>query len=347
MPGTQGYHTRKGRKYSLWQMAEQAWKSPGYEALRYTEPVSLPGFSDKYGRPMKHGLIVLAHGKIPDLLDVLGQFNERFSAYVHVDRKARVSPSDLQALAASPRVRYTSRRYRVNWGGLNIVLAILHLAREAMKDKELEYLHMITGTDRIIVKPSAFVAYFEAHRGKEFLSHFALPTRFWRNGGLDRLVYYDPMDLFDVRSPREKKLRDLLLHVQQRLGLRRSIPASFPPLFGGSMSWSLSRGLIEHLLDHIAENPSYLKRFAHTHCPDEIAMQTLIMNSPFAANVVNNNLRYIDWSRMKSPHPYMLDLANWDAMLTSGDLLARKIDRPFSDALIERLREHVQEDPER
>ena len=113
------------------------------------------------------------------------------------------------------------------------------------------------------------------------------------------------------------------------------------------MSWSLSRGLIEHLLDHLDRNPSYLKRFAHTHCPDEIAMQTLIMNSPFAANVVNDNLRYIDWSRMKSAHPYMLDLANWDAMVTSGKLLARKIDRPFSDALIERLREHVREGPER
>lgn len=292
---------------------------------------------------MKHGLIVLAHGKIPDLLDVLGQFDGRFNAFVHIDRKAQVNSEDLQAISACPRVRYVSQRYKVNWGGLNIVRAILHLARQAVKDLELGYLHMITGTDRIIVKPSEFDAFFEAHRGGEFLSHFALPTRFWRNGGLERLAYYDPMDRFNVRDPRDKRIRDLILHVQQRLGLRRKIPAGFPTLFGGSMSWSLTRNLAEYLIDHVDGHPSYLRRFAHTHCPDEIALQTLIMNSPFAGKVINDNLRYVDWTRMKSAHPYMLDLDNWDAMMASGKLLARKIDRPFSNALIERLRAHVSE----
>lgn len=292
---------------------------------------------------MKHGLIVLAHGNIPDLLDMLGQFDDHFDAYVHLDRKARVSALELKELEACPRVRYVSRRYTVNWGGMNIVRAILHVSREAVKDRDLGYLHMVTGTDRIIVKPSTFRAHFEVHRGKEFLLHFALPTRFWPNGGLDRLAHYDLLDLFDVRTERGKKYRNLALHIQDRLGFKRTMPKDFPPLFGGSMSWSLTRELIEYVLRADDDNPAFLKRFAHTHCPDEIAMQTLIMNSPFAPNVVNNNLRYIDYTRKKSAHPYVLDLANWDAMLASGNVLARKIDHPVSDGLIERLRAHVRE----
>ncbi|MEX1132418.1 MAG: beta-1,6-N-acetylglucosaminyltransferase, partial [Flavobacteriales bacterium] len=279
---------------------------------------------------MKHGLIVLAHGNIPDLVDVLAQFGPDCVAYVHLDRKVHVSGEDIRLLKEQPNVRFVSRRYAVNWGGLNIVKAILLLVREAVKDTEIGYLHMITGTDRIIVMPSMFKAFFARNAGTEYLLHFPLPTPYWPNGGLDRLARFDPIDLFDVRSARGKRSRNFMLHVQQRLGLERSIPADFPPLYGGSMSWSLTRELLLHVLTEVDRKPAFLRRFAFTYCPDEIALQTLIMNSPFAARVENNNLRYIDWTRKKNPQPYVLDLDNWDAMIGSGMLFARKIDRPFS-----------------
>jgi hypothetical protein len=292
---------------------------------------------------MKHGLIVLAHGNIPDLVDVLAQFGPDCVAYVHLDRKVRISGEDIRLLKEQPSVRFVSRRHAVNWGGLNIVKAILLLVREAVKDPEVGYLHMITGTDRIIVKPSAFKAFFARNAGTEYLLHFPLPTPYWPNGGLDRLARFDPIDLFNVRSARGKRSRNFLLHVQQRLGLERRIPADLPPLYGGSMSWSLTRELLLHVLAELDRKPAFLRRFAFTYCPDEIALQTLIMNSPFAARVENNNLRYIDWTRKKNPQPYVLDLSNWEAMIGSGMLFARKIDRPFSDGLIERLREHIGE----
>lgn len=292
---------------------------------------------------MKHGLIVLAHGNIPDLVDVLAQFGPDCVAYVHLDRKARVSDDDLKLLRGQPNVRFVSRRYTVHWGGLNIVKAILLLVREAAKDPTVGYMHMITGTDRLTVPPSAFRAFFEQNAGTEYLLHFPLPTPYWPNGGLERLARYDPIDIFDVRTPGGKRSRNFLLHVQQRLGLERRIPADFPPLYGGSMSWSLSRQLLMHVLAELDRKPGFLRRFALTYCPDEIALQTLIMNSPFADRVENNNLRYIDWSRKKNAQPYVLDLDNWDAMRASGMLFARKIDRPWSDGLIERLRKHIQE----
>ncbi len=290
---------------------------------------------------MNHALIVLAHGNIPDLVDVLDQFGPHCQAYVHVDRKAQVTQADLALLKDRSMVRFVDRRYRVNWGGMAIVKAILLLVREALKDPDVSYLHMITGTDRIIVPPREFEAFFSRNAGREYLLHFPLPTPYWPNGGLDRLACYDPIDLFNVRSPRGKRARNFLLHVQQRLGIQRKIPSDFPPLYGGSMSWSLTRELLLHVLNEVDRKPAFLRRFAFTYCPDEIALQTLIMASPYAERVENNNLRYIDWSRKKNAEPYVLDLENWDAMLASGMLFARKIDRPLSDGLIERLRKHI------
>lgn len=292
---------------------------------------------------MKHALIVLAHGNIDDLIDVLGQFGPGCDVYLHLDRKAEVSKADLERLHAFPNLRILSRKYNVNWGGLSIVKAILLLVREAIKDPEVRYLHMITGTDRLIVKPSEFHAFFERNAGREYLLHFPLPTTNWPKGGLDRLAYYDFLEVFDVRTPKGKKRRNFLLHVQQRMGFSRKIPARFPPLFGGSMSWSLTRELLTHVVNELDRNPGFLRRFAFTFCPDEIALQTLIMNSPFAEHVVNDNLRYIDWSRKKNAEPYVLDLANWDALMASKALFARKIDRPLSNGLIDRLRDHIRE----
>jgi hypothetical protein len=292
---------------------------------------------------MKHGLIVLAHDNIQELMDVLGQFGPGFTAYVHLDRKARASEAELKALREMPMVRMVSRKYAVNWGGLNIVKAILHLTREALKDEGPSYFHTITGTDRIIVKPSEFKAFFERNKGKEYLLHFPLPTPYWHHGGMDRLAYYDPLDLFDIRTKWGKRLRNMVLHFQQRTGISRDPGKDLPPLYGGSMSWSLSREVLEHVVDHLEKHPDYLNRFAHTFCPDEIALQTVIMNSPYASRVENNNLRFIDWDRKKAAQPYVLDLANWEAMCSSGMLLARKILSPYSDSLIERLRKHIQE----
>lgn len=297
---------------------------------------------------MKHALIVLAHSNIEDLVDVLGQFGPGCDVYLHLDRKAVVTKTELELLNSLPNLRLPnlrllSRKYHVNWGGLAIVKAILLLVREAVKDPEVSYLHMITGTDRLVVKPSEFHAFFERNAGREYLLHFPLPTTNWPNGGLDRLAFYDFLEVFDVRTPKGKKRRNFLLHVQQRLGFSRKIPERFPPLFGGSMSWSLTRELLTHVLGDLDRYPGFLRRFAYTYCPDEIALQTLIMNSPFAERVVNDNLRYIDWSRKKNPEPYVLDLANWDALMASGALFARKIDRPLSNGLIDRLRDHIRE----
>jgi len=75
----------------------------------------------------------------------------------------------------------------------------------------------------------------------------------------------------------------------------------------------------------------------YTFCPEELYFQTVIMNSKYAKNVSNNNLRYIDWNPSRvgkdSTSPAILDLNDLEKIKNSNMLFARKFDTPNSDEL--------------
>jgi hypothetical protein len=260
--------------------------------------------------------------------------------YIHLDRKSRVPRSQLDALHDLPTVRLLSRRYRVNWGSTAHLRAILLLADAAVKDEAAEYLHLISGSDHPLLHHARFDAWLEEHPNSEFLEHFPLPTPYWREGGLDRLLRYHPLDLIDIRKPRRKALIDLLMRLQTRFGMIRSLKG-LPPLHGGSTWWSMSRACVAHVLDRLAREPQLLARFDHTRCGEEILFQTLVLDSPFAARVVNDNLRFIDWHTRNGSAPAVLDITDRERLMASGKLFARKLESPVSNELIAALQEEL------
>ena len=54
--------------------------------------------------------------------------------------------------------------------------------------------------------------------------------------------------------------------------------------------------------------------------------QTVIMNSKHAENTVNDNLRFIDWEGGKKGGPAFLDEKDFDRIVRTDNLFARKID---------------------
>lgn len=285
---------------------------------------------------MVHAFLITAYKDVPRLIALVRALGPEAHVYIHLDRKSVVPKAQLDALLAEENVNMVSRRYRVNWGGTAHLKAILHLARSAVKDGEADYLHAISGSDQPLLAPAAFDAWMETYRGQEFMEHFPLPTPHWRNGGLDRIEQYHPLDWIDVKRGNNRLWVSRLVRLQQRLGIRRST-RGLPPLHGGSTWWSLSRACVAHMLQRLENEPRLLRRFAHTHCGEEILVQTLVLSSPFAPHVVNNNLRYVDWRKRNGSIPAVLGMDDLDRVLNSGKLFARKLERPVSDGLLAEL----------
>jgi hypothetical protein len=288
---------------------------------------------------MRHAFLITAYRDPAALLELVQDLGPAAYVHIHWDRKQPIGEEWADRIGAMPTVHTFSRRFRVNWGSTRHLQVILFLAREALKDHGIDRVHTITGSDRPVLSANAMDHFFQQKADREFMELFPLPTDRWEGGGLQRLTLFHPLDHLDVRRTWHSRLRNYFIKAQRTLGVQRSLKA-LPPLYGGSTWWSLTGQCVRWMLMRIDERPQLLKSFRMTHVPEEIFFQTMIMDSPFAGRVVNDNLRYIDW-RMRNGHePAILDLSDLPKILSSGKLFARKLEHPISTELIAQLREH-------
>jgi hypothetical protein len=144
--------------------------------------------------------------------------------------------------------------------------------------------------------------------------------RWQYSGGIGRVQYYW------LSEKVGSKIAGLIYLLQKGLGIKRKLLAGIE-LYGGSQWWTLSKEALQYIVKHGMTGSTYYKHFRHTLCPDEIYFQTLLLNSPLREKLVNDNLRYIDWNT--GPQwPRMLDETDYEAIIASGKLFARKISGP-------------------
>lgn len=289
---------------------------------------------------MKQAILITAYrdaARLRELVDIFGDGD--FEFYIHVDRKGHISDAECAALADHPHVAYISRKYKVNWGGMNHLKCILLLAREALKNKDIGYIHSISGSDYPVKTPDYFKK-FATGGSKEYLENFPVPASRWYKGGMDRVEYYHPMDLINIRDFGQLKYYYRFLGIQEKLGMKRSYSRKLPPLHGGSIWWSLTYDCVKYVVDYTSAHPRLLRRLKYAFIPEEFYFQTVIMSSPFAENVVDDNLRYIDWNERNGNCPAVLDMTDAGAIRESPALFARKVESPVSDELLNHLREN-------
>ena len=73
--------------------------------------------------------------------------------------------------------------------------------------------------------------------------------------------------------------------------------------------------------------------------PDEFLIPTIVMNSPFRDSIINDNFYYIDWSRGGS-NPKTLTAEDFDKLMSSDKLMARKFDTQTDAKILDLLDHH-------
>ncbi|MNG36128.1 hypothetical protein D3C84_1230620 [compost metagenome] len=66
------------------------------------------------------------------------------------------------------------------------------------------------------------------------------------------------------------------------------------------------------------------------------------MNSAFAKKVTNNNLRHIDWIARNGNNPAILDATDYDKLVQTDALFARKFEYPMSIELLGKIKSLLQ-----
>lgn len=80
------------------------------------------------------------------------------------------------------------------------------------------------------------------------------------------------------------------------------------------------------------------KRVKNTFAPDEMLVQSYLLNAGKEFNIVNDNLRYIKW--IGDSHPDFLIEQDFANVINSNNFFARKIDPIESAVFIHKIYEY-------
>lgn len=275
---------------------------------------------------MQQAFLITAYNHF-DHLDKLIRFLDHPDVwfYVYIDAKVSVPPSLHSIRTANPLAILHSRR--VEWGGQSQILSELELFEKAFKNTEIEWFHLISGTDFPLRPTGEILRFFEEALGVDcFMESRPLPSCH-----ADRVERYH---FLVKRSSQQGRLESIvkskLSALQVRLGIRRKAPVSCGFMFGSN--WvDLRRNAVKILLD----NSKIIRHTTkYTQIANEIYKQTFLQEHDL--RIVDDNLRYIDWTARQSS-PKSLGLADYDAIMDSGKLFARKFDAVDSHLLRDKI----------
>ena len=281
----------------------------------------------------KHAYLIICHNN-PEILTRLVQLldDPRNDIYIHVDRQSGPIADWKRRICASSATVTFTKRVNVNWGGFSQIEAELTLLKAAIKNN-YSYYHLLSGVDLPLKQQDTIHAFFEEHQGDEFISIDVADA----NDPLfaQRLQYYR---FFQDRIGRRRGyhiaaleyLERFSLFLQRAMNVNRMAQHRIPLYKGGN--WF---SITHQMADYILNNINYIrKHFNHTICSDELFLQTLAMSSPYAKNIVTDTMRYIDWNRGS---PYTFRSEDFDLLMNSGRLFARKFDANTDMEIVERI----------
>ncbi len=284
---------------------------------------------------MRLAALILAHqypAQVAKLVTSLT--NKDIAVYIHVDARAEEVFFKLkEILAHDKKAKFVEKRYKVFWGSFNQVRATLELIKAAEK-QDYDYYSLLSGQDLPIKPIDSFKKFLEENKGKEFIHWYKLPhfENHGKTGGMDRMELYW-LDVDPSFKYLNAKTTDIIQKAQRVFGKRK---LNFE-LYSGSQWFTLSGKAIKYCLEHIQKDPAFFNRFKYTRCADEIFFHTLMLNSPLKEQVMNENLRYIDW-HSGPEFPKVLRLEDLDKLKeASNKFFGRKFDEQIDAEVIEKL----------
>ena len=267
---------------------------------------------------------ILSHRDTPLLQRLVHRVldGERTAVLVHHDPR-----SGPDGLDADDRVLRVREARSADWGMPSLAQAVLRCVTEATEQvPDLDWLLLISGQDYPTRGMAAIEADLAATDADAYLRHFQVPS--------------DPSQ--DVH-PWQARCRARYLG-RRRIPLsHRSIPMprrspfrDGTELYIGDMWVNLKHTAVRHLIDARTRHAD-IERYLYTcSVPDEAVVPSLLLNGSPGLRIENDRRRFIRWSE-GAPHPEILTLPDLDAVTTSTDWFARKVDSVRSAELLDAL----------
>lgn len=265
-------------------------------------------------------IIINAHKNKEQVQRLINRLKHKdIDIFVHADKKFDVSKFT--------NAKILNTRYDIKWGDDSIIKCIISSLKEIHNKKYTHYI-LISGQDYPLVSPDKIVKFLNKNKDKEYLDYVKIGKNKGEWDVSNRYCYYR----FSNR---------ILDSISRRIFNKREILKG-KPHYAGSLWWMLTNECIEYLISNYNKVSKKLK---YTACADEVIFQTLICNSKFKNNIVNNNYRYIDWSDhingLNNGNPNTLTKKDYSKLIKSDNFFARKFDFNVDKEILDMLDKYI------
>lgn len=292
----------------------------------------------------RHAYMIMAHHDFEQLYRLL-QFldSECTDIYLHIDRRAAGADlARLRVACSRSRLVLMPRRH-LTWAGDTLVKCEIAMMRRALPGK-YDYYHLLSGNDIPLRPLEEIHRYFDDHAGEEFIAvNWKDTTKPGIYGRISQ--YYLFQNLIGKRGSglhaQVWELQLILINIQKKLGIDRCRDFSLR-LGKGSQWFSVTHDFAEYVLE--LYQSQLKRRFAYSKASDELLMQTAILNSEaFLPHLSDEgNMRLIDWKRSSDgASPYTFTEEDYEMLMRSGKLWARKVSEQVDRRIIERIYETI------
>lgn len=289
----------------------------------------------------KQAILITAYRDEPQLMRLIRQFGDadHFRVFVHIDKKSKeISEAHLEAMGLAN--LELVRKYRICWGSINHLFAVLDLIRMALAHQDVGYLHIASGCDMAIRTPGWFVEKFADsdvsysdlnYGGGNLGGHYDWCARWWLPSTCE----------FRYRN----RLNRLLVKVQRFLHIKRMQlgELSIDELSDGLIWGSYPRVVCEQFLSFEKAHPKFLRALNTVHVPEEKFISTQVYNGKVRRHP-SGYCRFSVWGVPGRGGPAILDERDYDAMFKGDYFFARKIDSEKSAKLIEMIEARLRAD---
>ncbi len=246
-----------------------------------------------------------------------------FTCYIHVDQK--IDEAQFHFLSKRKNVLFINKRASVYWAGYGTIQATLNGFQEIVP-KGYDYINVISAQD-FPIKSAAFIYdYILERRGNQFITCESIEDE-WAEAAPRVKEYH----FINWQIPGKFRLGKLFT----KLLPKRKFP--LPYKIVGRANWfTLTNDAADYILHFLETHPEVSRYFKYCWGADEFIFATIIYNSRFKPDIINN-LVYVDWAGQTKGHPRILDASDFQNLKASDKLFARKFDLQLYPEIFEQL----------
>ena len=285
---------------------------------------------------MKIAFLILCHknpNQINKMINTLD--DEDVSFYLHIDKKSGISNKIIKK--DNVFILDESKCLDIKWGQNQMIHATTNLLKEAFYSNiQYDYFWFMSGQDFPIKSIDYIKKYLGKHRGANYIDvmdrNYKIYKRFKKRNDLKYPT------CFANQTITMTILKHLYILITggpyKTLFFKRKNITGLEYNFGSSW-WTLTHSSVEWMLDYLERHEEVLDFFDNSICPDKSLFQSLFMKTPYT-NTRENIKVYLDWTG-ENRHPKTLTINDYDTLMNSDFLIARKFDEKIDGEIINKL----------